>query len=155
METEPTDARMMRDDELNEALAAHAAEELGGLSIENRRLERIQEYEEAALSRPDPFAAVIGLGNASLQRVFEHLGKALLDAMDGHPHTVDELRELSPEIRLLVKLRKLIETDLAIQPSDAGQQVAAFPHAMQGKRLDTKIATGKRDLLPRRWTRNP
>ena len=67
---------------------------------------------------------------------------------------VDELRELSPEIRLLVKLRKSIETDLAIQPPDAGRQVAAFPPSLKGKGLDTRLATGNRDLLPKRWTGN-
>ena len=82
MEAEPTDAREMRDHELNEALEAHAAEELDGLSIQNQRLARVQEYEEAALARSDPFAAVIGMGNAYLQRVFEHLGAAILDELD-------------------------------------------------------------------------
>ena len=123
----------MRDDELNEALEAHAAEELDGLSIQNQRLARIQEYEEAAVSRSDPFAAVIGMGNAYLQRVFEHLGAAVLDELDSRPHTVEELREFGPEIRLLVKLRNSIETDLAFQAPDAGQQAAAFPHQHEGQ----------------------
>jgi hypothetical protein len=154
MQAEPTDAREMRDDELNEALEAHATEELDGLSIQNQRLARVQEYEEAAVSRSDPFAAVIGMGNAYLQRVFEHLGAAILDELDSRAHTVDELREFGPEIRLLVKLRNSIETDLAVQPPDAGQQAAAFPHSRKGKGLDTKVATGKRDLLPKRWMAN-
>ena len=154
MGAEPTDAREMQDHELNEVLETHAAEELDGLSIHNQRLARIQEYEEAAVSRSDPFAAVIGMGNAHLQRVFEHLGAAILDELDGRTHTVEELRELGPEIRLLVKLRNSIETDIAVQPPDAGQQAAAFPHRQKGKGLDTQLATSKRDLLPKRWMAN-
>ena len=94
------------------------------------------------------------MGNAYLQRVFEHLGAAILDELDSRAHTVEELRELGPEIRLLVKLRNSIETDLSVQPPDAGQQAAAFPHSMKGKGLDTKVATGKRDLLRKRWMAN-
>jgi hypothetical protein len=71
--------------------------------------------------------------------------------MDSRPHTVEELRELRPEIRLLVQLRNTIETDLAVQPPDAGQQAAAFSRSMKGNGFDTKLATSKRDLLPKRW----
>jgi hypothetical protein len=154
MESEPTDARKMPDHELNEALDAHAAEELDGLSMQNQRLARIEEYEEAAVSRSDPLAAVIGMGNAYLQRIFEHLGAAVLDELDSHAYTVEEFRELSPEIRLLAKLRKLIETDLELQPPDAGQQAAAFLPGSNGKRLDTRATNGKRELPPKRWLGN-
>src|SRR6188768_1313504 len=99
MEAERTDAREMRDHELNEALEAYTAEELDGLSVQNQRLAKIQKYEDAAVSRSDPFAAVIGMGNAYLQRVFEHLGTAILDELDTRAHTVEEFREFSPEIR--------------------------------------------------------
>ena len=154
MKAEPTNVREMPDNELNEALEAHAVEELDGLSIQNQRLARVQEYEEAALSRSDPFAAVIGMGNAHLQRVFEHLGAAILDELDSRAHTVEEFREFGPEIRLLVKLRNSIETDLAFQPPGDGQQAAAFQHSMKGNGFDTKLATRKRDLLPKGWRAN-
>ena len=153
MEAEPNDACKMRDYELNDSLDARAVEELDGLTIQNQRLARIQEYEEAAVSRPEAFAAVIGMGNAYFQRVFEHLGAAILDELDSRAHTVEELREFGPEIRLLVKLRNAIETDLAVQPPDPRQQAAAFPH-MKGKGFDTQLATSKRDLLPKRWRAN-
>ena len=154
METEPTDTRKMRDDQLNEALETDAAEELDGLSIRNQRLARIQEYEEAAVSRIDPFAALFGFGNADFQRIFDLLSAAIFDELDSRGHTIEVLRELAPEIRLLVKLRNSIALDLAVQPPDAGQQAAAFPRSMNGKGLDTKAATSKRDLLPKRWPGN-
>jgi hypothetical protein len=153
MEAEPTDSRAMQDDALNKALDAPTAEDLDGLSIQNQRLARIQEFEETAIARSDPLAAVLGIGNASLQRMFEHLGAALLDELDSHPHTVEELRELEPEMRLLVKLRKSIETGIALQSLGTDQQ-PAFPHNTRGKSRDTKLTTGKRDLLPKRWTEN-
>jgi hypothetical protein len=140
----------MGDHELNEALETHAEDELDGLSIQNQRLAMIQEYEEAAVSRSDPFAAVIGMGNAHFQRVFEHLGAAILEELDSHPHSVQEIREFEPEIRLLVKLRNSMETDLEVQPPEAGRPAAAFPHRMTGKGLDAKVASSKRDLLPKR-----
>jgi hypothetical protein len=151
MGAEATDAREMRDHELNEALETHAEDELDGLSIQNQRLARIQEYEEAAVSRSDPFAAVIGMGNAHFQRVFEHLGAAILEELDSHPHSVEELREFGPEIRLLVKLRSAIETDLEVQPPEAETPAAAFSGRIQGTGLDTRLVSGKRDLLPKRW----
>ncbi len=150
MEVEPGDARKMRDYELNEALEADGPEILDGLSMQNQRLARVQEYEEAAVARPDPFAAVIGMGNAYFQRVFEHLGAALLDELDCRAHTVEELREFGPDIRLLVKLRNAIETDLAVQLPDAGQQAMTSQHRMQGNGLDTRMATRKRDLMAKR-----
>ena len=67
---------------------------------------------------------------------------------------VEELREFSPEIRLLVKLRNSIQADLAFQANDAGQQAAAIPLRKKGNGLDTKAATSKRDLLPNRWMAN-
>src|SRR4051794_3927096 len=119
MTLEPTRATEMQNHELNEALDADAAEDLDGLSIKNQRLARIDEYEESAVSRSDPLAAVIGMGSAVLQRVFEDLGAAVLEVLDTHPHTLDNLRELTPEIRLMLSLRNAIEKDLDIQTHDA------------------------------------
>jgi hypothetical protein len=154
MEAERTDARETRYQELNEALEVNSVEELDGLNIQNQRLARVQEYEEAAVSRSDPFAAVIGMGSASFQRIFEHLGAAILDELDGRAHTFEELRELTPEIRLLVKLRDAIEKDFEVQAPDADQQAAALPRLRKSKGRDTKVATSKRDLLPKRWMGN-
>jgi hypothetical protein len=131
MEAKLIDARPVPDYVLNEALDAHAVDELDGLSIQNQRLAKIQEYEEASLLRTDPFAAVLGMGNASMQRIFEHLGAAILEELDGRPHTVEEFRELAPEIRLLAILRRSIETEFVVQRSDATQQAAAF-NGMKG-----------------------
>ena len=149
--TEPTEARDVPDCELNEPLETDAAEALEGLSIQNRRLATIQEYEEAAVSRTDPLAAVIGMGNAYLQRIFEHLGAAVLDAMDNGPHTVADLREYAPEIRLLLKMRNAIETDLVVQSLDAAQHAAALPRGAKSKVYGAKMATGQRELLAKRW----
>ncbi len=153
MDTEPNDPAEMQDQALNEALESPAAEDLDGLSIQDRRLAKVDEYEDAALSRADTFAAMIGIGNASLQRVFEHLGAALLGELDSRAHTLEEIREYRPEIGLMVKLRKSIETDLEFHFPDAGQQGAAFSRRIQNG-LDNKVATRKRELLPKRWMDN-
>lgn len=153
MDAESNDASKMRDQQLNESLEAHGQDDLDGLSIRNQRLARIQEYEEAAVSRPDPFAAVIGMGNASLQRVFEHLGAAIVEELDSRPHTVGEIRELEPEIRLLVKIRNSIETDLAVQTSDAERPATAFPPTRPAKGI-TNGPVRTRDLVPKRWMGN-
>jgi hypothetical protein len=149
--TEPTDARDVPDYELNKPLETDAAEALEGLSMQNRRLATIQEYEETAISRTDPLAAVIGMGNAYFQRIFEHLGKAVLDVIDSRPHTVAEMREYAPEIRLLVKLRNAIETDLVVQPPDVERHAAALPRGAKSKVCGTEMATSERELLPKRW----
>ena len=74
------------------------------------------------------------MGNAYFQRIFEHLGAAILDELDSRAHTVEELRELAPEIRLLVKLRNSIETDLAFQGTNIDPPAAARPSGMKGNR---------------------
>jgi hypothetical protein len=150
MEVEPIKKRGMEDDELNEAVDAHSVEELDGLSMQNQRLARVQEYEEAAVSRPDPLAAVSGMGAAFCQRIFEHLGTAVLDELDRFPHSVEEFREYEPEIRLLAKLRKSIEQDLTLQAHETPQQ-GPMPHRKKGNVLPTKTVTSKRDLTATRW----
>ena len=154
MDPERADAHKIQDDELNEALETDPAEERDGLSIQNQRLARIQEYEEAAISRPDSQAAVIGMGSASFQRMFEHLSEAIVNRLDSYPHTLEEVRELSPEMRLALKLWSTVETDLTLQTSDTGQQATAFPPSRNGTRLDTNLTTNKRGLVPKRWSGN-
>ena len=92
MDMEPTNTDAVSDQELNAALEAHAAEDYDGLSIRNQRRARIQEYEESALSRLDPFAAVIGLGNVIFQSIIEHLGAAILDELNSKAPTLEEMR---------------------------------------------------------------
>ena len=145
-----SDVRDAQDNELNEPLETNAADDPDGLTIQNQRPARILEYEEAAL-RTDPLAAVIGIGNAHFQRIFEHLGSAVLDVIDSGPQTVEQLRELAPEIRLMLKLRNAIEADLAVQSPDADQHAAAFPRGAKPKGIGSKVATTKRELLPKRW----
>jgi hypothetical protein len=149
MEAQSSNAHKMQDQELNEALEAYSEKDCEVLSFRNQRLARVHEYEEAAVSRPDPFAAVIGMGNADLQRVFDHLSAAILEVMDSRKHTVDELREFSPDIRLLLKLRKSIETDIAIQTQDV-----EGPASFAANRMTKGFANDpvhKNGLIPKRW----
>ena len=151
MDVQPTNAHKMLDHELNKALDAQSPEDRDGLSIQYQRLAKVQEYEEAALARSNPFAAIIGMGNAHFQRVFEHLGAALLDELDARPNTIAEIREVEPEIRLLLKVRSAMETDLEVGAAEFNQQAVAFPSAVQRKALEAKCATSKRDHPSRHW----
>jgi hypothetical protein len=120
MEPQRPDLHALEDDELNHAL--ERAEELDGLNLQHQRLARIQEYEELALARTDPFGAVLGMGTSYLAQVFEHLGKAVLDELENQPTMLTALREVGPDIRLLLKLRSAIETDLDFQNQVSGEQ---------------------------------
>jgi hypothetical protein len=151
MEVKPTEARAKEDLELNNAFEAHATEELDALSIRSERMERIDEYEESALSRSDPLAAVIGIGNVTFQRSFEEYGAAILDEINRGAHTLEALRELEQDIRLLVKMRNCIEKDIDVQSRLAGQEEAAISQKTASKSLSGKLAMGHRDLLPKRW----
>jgi hypothetical protein len=153
MEAEPTKPREMRDEDLNAALEAHTVEDLDGLNIQNHRLARIQEYEEEVVSRSNPYAAMIGVGSADFQRIFEHYSKALLEELDSR-HTFAEVRELNRDIRLLETLRRAVEADLEFQSADAGQPVSGFPHSINVKGLSRKAVTNKCDLVPKRWMGN-
>jgi hypothetical protein len=126
MSVKHNSANTLPDYVLNEVLDPRAPGDLDGLSIKNQRLARIQEYEEEAISRENPFEAVIGMGNASLQRVFEQYGQALIDAFEGRDPTLEEMRQYSSDIRLLLKVRKSIETDIALQTAHADQSASAF-----------------------------
>jgi hypothetical protein len=124
MEPQRTDLHALDDYELNQTLERD--EELDGLSIQQQRLARIQEYEELALARRDPFAAILGMGTCYLAQVFEHLGKKLWDELESQPPTLTALREVSPEIRLLLKVRSAMETDLEFQEHVRGEQPMAL-----------------------------
>ena len=93
------------------------------------------------------------MGAADLQRVFEHLSGAILTELDSRDHTVDELREFGPDIRLLLKLRKSVEMDLAIQKPDDEQPASAFPANKKGNGV-AKKAIRRKGLLPNHWTGN-
>jgi hypothetical protein len=140
---------MPRDEELNKALKFDDAEVYDDLAIRNQRLARIQEYEESALARRDPLAAVIGLGNADFQRIFECLGTAVLEQLEAGSKSIEEIRELEPEIRLLVKIRKAIETDVALQAREAEQQPSALPRCRNSKELEGRPGSRFKHHLPR------
>ena len=141
---------MPGDAELDKALNLNDAEVCGDLTIRNQRLARIQEYEESAVTRPDPLAAIIGIGNADFQRIFEHLGTAILEQIEAGSKSIEEFRELGPEIRLLVKIRKAIETDVALQSLEAEQQPTAFPRPRNLKELEGRPNSPFKRGLPSR-----
>jgi hypothetical protein len=145
-----TDKHEKLDQELNAALETHSEDELDGLGIRNQRRARIDEYEERAVAHPEPLAALIGMGNADFQRIFEHASTAVLEELDSHPHTVEEIRELAPDIRLLIKLRDSMEWDLEGGSPDGEQPVAAVPAGRKAKGLPG-VTGGKSQLLPKRW----
>jgi hypothetical protein len=146
MDAELTDLPEMSDRELNEALKEHAIEEQDELSIKDRRLARIDEYEEAALSSSDAFAALIGIGNAHLQRIFEHLSTAILEELESRGGSFEAICELNPHMRLLVKMRSSVEKVFAVQPPNDGQQ---FSQGGMGIGVNNNLANSKRKLLPK------
>jgi hypothetical protein len=140
--------RAVRDDELDSALNLENADDLDELNIRNQRVARILDYEESAVARRDPFAAIIGMGNADMQRMCEYVGAAILERLDCGTKSIEEIREVSPEMRLLVKMRKSIETDLALHLLEGEQQPTAYPHRRSNNDLEIKPVS--RRSLPRR-----
>jgi hypothetical protein len=153
MESKPTDTAPIRDDELNAALEEHVVEDLDHLDSRNLRLARVQEHEEESISRSNPFAAMIGWGTADLQRVFDCYSRVILHEIDNR-NTLAEIRELNPDIRLLLKLREAIETDLEFAFADDGQPPAFCTKRIQDHEVASRAPTGKRNLIPKRWTGN-
>jgi hypothetical protein len=139
----------MPDEELDKSLKLDDADEYDDLTIRNQRLARIQEYEESAVTRRDPLAAIIGIGNADFQRMFETLGTAILEQIEAGSKSIKELRELGPDIRLLVKIRKAIETDVALQTLAAEQQPSALPRRLKSKELEARSGGSFKHRLPR------
>ena len=153
MEAEPN-ADEILDDELTTSLESYSATDLGELSISNQRLAKIDEYEERALARTDPFEAVIGMGSADLQRIFEYMSAAILAQLESQAPTLEGIREVAPVIRILVKVRTAIETDLPFQDADAGWQAANKARSKIGKGIGPKFAASTHDQLPKRWQPN-
>ncbi len=150
MDGKPNNPREMDDHELDQAIHLDAAEDADGLSIRNQHLAKIQECEEAALARRDPFSAVGGLGATYLQQIYLHLGHAVVDTLESGSGSLEEIRDLKSEIGLLVKLRKSIETDIALHHRELEQETIALPRTRHGEHRDPQRADPFRRGLPRK-----
>ena len=139
MEPLRTDPQALQDQDLNQALEMDE-EELDGLSLQQRRLARIQEYEEEALARIDPLAAVVGMGTVYLAQLFEYFAKAVVDEFKTQPPTLALCRELTPQVRLLAKLRSAIDTDFEFQQHNIGEQTVALRRATSNRPLAKQTA---------------
>jgi hypothetical protein len=147
METKRTDLHDMEDHELNQAL--ERAEELDGLCLQHQRLARIQDYEDLALARSNPIAAVRGMGTSYLAQIFEYLGKAVLDDLESRTPTLTALREVSPEIRVLLKLRLAMEADLEFQHHVIGEQPMALPGTTRNGTLNKQAGRRQSGVVSR------
>jgi hypothetical protein len=78
------------------------------------RAEAINDYENDALARPDSIDRVLGMASASLQRLFEFVYAAVREETLGSP-SIETVRELESEIRLLIALRRQVVLDRAIR----------------------------------------
>jgi hypothetical protein len=151
MDANGTNARKISDHELNEALEAHALEDVDGLSIKNQRLASIQEYEEAALARSNPFAAVLGMAGSQMQQISEYLGAAIIAEFESRGGSLEVIRELRPEMGLQIKLIKLAQTDLLFQLAETEPQSNLYRHGSKGKGISSNLASTKHVKLPKRW----
>jgi hypothetical protein len=124
-------------------------EELGGLSVQNHRLARIAEFEEDALARPNPYAAVIGFGCADLQRVLGHYSKALLQQLESREHTWEEIRELEPTVRLLLKLQAAVALDLAVDSETNERPPSKARKSRKPKGISLRAKPNGRERLPK------
>jgi hypothetical protein len=147
MESQRKDPQRIEDYELVQALERD--EDLGGLSIHHQRLARIHEYEELSLARSEPCAALLGMGTSHFAKLFELLGKAVLDDLESQTPSLSALREVGPEIRLLLKIRSAIEADFAFQQEVIGEQAMALPRATRNGALDKRPFRFQRGVVPR------
>ncbi len=147
MEPLRTDPQALQDQDLNQALEMDE-EELDGLSLQQRLLARIQEYEEEALARIDPLAAVVGMGTVYLAQLFEYFAKAVVDEFKTQPPTLALCRELTPQVLLLAKLRSAIDTDFEFQQHNIGEQTVALRRATSNGPLAKQTAHHQSRLVP-------
>jgi hypothetical protein len=102
-------------DDFDEPLQPLPDEGLDRASVRSHRAARIDEFEAAAIRRPNSYGAMIGAGTADLQRIFERLSEAVSHQLDAEAPTLVECRSLEPTIRLLLRLREGVALDLAVQ----------------------------------------
>jgi hypothetical protein len=129
-----------------------AAEILDDLSMQDRRRAKIDEYEEAAVSRSDPSDAVAGMGNANLLRVTERLTPAVLETLDSEPPTIDVAREIAPVVRLMIRVQALVDSDRAMERMEGGRD--SLSYRKKGIALDVDRNSTDRLLAPKRWSAN-
>jgi hypothetical protein len=73
------------------------------------------DFKRQALSRPSKNGKLSGSMTTFLQWIGAEMGAAIVEELDIHPHTVEDFRELHPEIRLLVKVADVINKDLQLE----------------------------------------
>ena len=133
MQTERSE--MVPDSELSEALDSPGEKEVAGLDLRAQRSARIDEYEEEAVRRSNPYAAMIGTGTAYLQRILEPYCQAIIEQLNSGSGSIDDVRELTPDIKIVLKLHNAVEADHEFQADEAGDQARAFPHGAARKGL--------------------
>ena len=64
-----------------------------------------------ALSRPSKNGKLNGSMTEFIEWIGEEMAAAIVEELNSHPHTVEDFRDLHPEIRLLVKVTDVVNKD--------------------------------------------
>jgi len=73
------------------------------------RLQRITDYLESSLGKPDALQATIGAANSDLMLVGFRLNEAVQAALNSRPAALSEFGKLMPAVESLLKVYKQVE----------------------------------------------
>lgn len=101
-------------------------------SLKGRRLMRIQEQAEDAVSNENPLAANIAAVNTTLFTIAEHIGDAIKYALASEKVTVDRVTQIQPTLTQYLQLTRQIACFTAIEAAIAkAEQEAALLRSKQ------------------------
>jgi hypothetical protein len=96
--------------EFNQATENPSSEEgMTKSTTGNLRDQRIADYLNDALSKPDPFEANLGIVNADLMQIAHRLQQVLNEAMQQPPETLAEMAEFMPGLDGYLRVVKQVD----------------------------------------------
>jgi hypothetical protein len=114
-----------------------------------KRKALIDAFQQEALERADPFAAIAGYDTGVLMQVYGEVAAAVEQELEAAHPTIEDIRALSPEFTLLVKLRNAISLDLVLQNEHENVNARITPETrkrLTSGRVRNLRAERRRDL---------
>jgi hypothetical protein len=95
--------------EINEQDSDEPMTNFGGGREAAGRVERIEQYIEQSLAKPDPMEATLGVVTGDLMSMAHRIKRHIDELFEGDPEFVPELDLIAPEIDQYLRVSKQIE----------------------------------------------
>jgi hypothetical protein len=90
-----------------------------------RRLERVDQYQNEALMRPDPLAATLGSTNSGVMEIALRLERGIIKRLDAAPDAVEAAKRIEPTLNMFLRLTRQIDRNASLERQLTNQRAAS------------------------------